>query len=73
MPIRWFLNRFAKHYSKLSQFGNTKDTYGQKHPIEINNRVYDVIPLCHPRNAAKLGTYSQIWANLHDNWVKENS
>ena len=72
MPIRWFLNGFDKQYSKLSQFGNTKDTYGQKHPIEINNKMYDVIPLCHPRNAAKLGTYSQIWADLHDNWVKTN-
>lgn len=72
-PIRWFLNFFVNKYSKLSNFGNTKETYGRRHNIMINNKSYSVIPLCHPRNAARLGRYSKKWAELHDNWVKEKT
>jgi hypothetical protein len=69
-PIRWFLNLFDNKYSKLSQFGTTNETYGKKHEIKINNKLYSVIPLCHPRNASKLGTYSKQWFDLHEYWVK---
>ncbi len=67
LPIRWFLHFFDKR-TKLSQFGNSQETYGQRHDIVINNRTYSVIPLCHPRNAARLGAFSKTWAELHDEW-----
>lgn len=67
LPIRWFLHFFDKR-TKLSQFGNTNETYGQSHNIVINNKSYSVIPLCHPRNAARLGAFSKTWAMLHDAW-----
>jgi len=70
LPIKWFLNYFDNRYSKLSQFGDTKDTYGKEHPILINNKTYKVIPLCHPRQAGRLGIASTKWGELHDNWVK---
>ena len=69
LPIRWFLHFFDKR-TKLSQFGNSQDTYGLRHDIVINNKSYSVIPLCHPRNAARLGAFSKTWAELHDEWVK---
>lgn len=69
LPIRWFLHFFDKR-TKLSQFGNTNETYGQRHDVVINNKTYSVIPLCHPRNAARLGAFSKTWAELHDTWVK---
>lgn len=69
LPIRWFLHFFDKR-SKLSQFGNSQETYGQRHDIVINNKTYSVIPLCHPRNAARLGAFSKTWAELHETWVK---
>jgi len=68
LPIRWFLHFFDKR-TKLSEFGNSQETYGRRHDIEINNKTYSVIPLCHPRNAARLGAFSKTWAELHDNWV----
>jgi hypothetical protein len=67
LPIKWFLNYFDIRYSKLSQF---RDTYGLKHLIVINERQYKVIPLCHPRQAGRLGRASKKWGELHDNWVK---
>lgn len=71
LPIRWFLHFFDKRRSKLSQFGNSQDTYGLRHDIVINNKSYSVIPLCHPRNAARLGAFSKTWAELHDGLVKK--
>ena len=72
LPINWFLRFYDDRFSKLSQFGETNDTYGQKHEIKINSKSYNVIPLCHPRQAAGLGTSSTKWGQLHDNWVKES-
>lgn len=69
LPIRWFMHFFYKR-TKLSEFGNSQETYGQRHDIEINNIIYSVIPLCHPRNAARLGAHSSNWADWHDAWVK---
>ena len=71
LPIKWFLNYFDKRYLKLCQFGDTKVTYGMGHPIVINNRTYNVIPLCHPRQAGRLGRASVKWGELHDNWIQE--
>jgi uracil-DNA glycosylase len=68
LPIRWFLHYFDKR-TKLSQFGDSSDTYGQRHNVIINSKAYSVIPLCHPRNAARLGAFSKKWADLHDEWV----
>lgn len=71
LPIRWFLHFYDKR-TKLSQFGDTPNTYGKRHKVIINGKAYDVIALCHPRNAARLGAFSKKWADLHEEWV-ENS
>jgi len=65
LPILWFLHFFDKRYKKLSDF----DGYGKRHDIKINNKFYSVIPLCHPRNAARLGAFSKKWAELHIEWT----
>lgn len=70
LPIFWFLRYFEKKYSRLAQFGETSETYGKSHPIKINNRNYNLIPLCHPRQADKLGTSSIKWGKLHGDWIK---
>ena len=70
LPIKWFIQFFDNRYSKLSQFGDTKETYGKEHPIVINNKIYKVIPLCHPRQASRLGRANVKWGELHDNWIK---
>ncbi len=70
-PIRWFLNFFDNRYRKLSDFGGTPDTYGKEHLVDIGGKFYKVIPLCHPRNASRLGSSSKLWGELHDNWVEE--
>lgn len=70
LPVRWFLHFYDKR-TKLSQFGDTPETYGQRHEVIINRKAYAVIPLCHPRNAARLGAFSKKWAEWHNRWVSE--
>jgi hypothetical protein len=69
LPICWFLRFFEKKYSSLSQFGDTPETYGKEHEIRINNHIYNVIPLCHPRQADRLGFSTTKWGDLHDYWI----
>lgn len=69
LPIYWFLRFHDKRYSKLSQFGDTEATYGQVHELKINGNPYNVIPLCHPRQAARLGSSNSKWCKLHDHWI----
>jgi hypothetical protein len=71
LPVYWFLRYFEKKYSQLAQFGKTPDTYGSVSLININGKLYKVIPLCHPRQADRLGASSTLWGQLHDLWVKE--
>jgi len=70
-PIRHFLGHYAKvKYSRLSDFGQTPEKYGQIHKLEINGSIYNVIPLCHPRQSGRLGNSSKSWGDLHDNWLQ---
>ena len=73
LPIYWFLRFFDKRYSKLSQFGETPETYGKPHQIRINDKYYQVVPLCHPRQADRLGASNTKWGILHDLWIKKEN
>jgi uracil-DNA glycosylase len=73
LPIYWFLRFYNKEYSKLSQFGDTNETYGGVHATQINNKTYKVIPLCHPRQADRLGSSNEKWGQLHYNWTKKTN
>lgn len=71
LPIRKFLKFYGdKPFSSLSAFCNEQSPYGTAHEMKINGRHYNVIPLCHPRQAARLGRSSAEWGMAHDNWIK---
>lgn len=68
-PIFYFLRFYSKpSYPSLESFGSINGTYGKGHSIKINSKAYNVIPLCHPRQAFSYG--NKKWKELHDNWVK---
>ena len=68
-PIKWFLNHFDNRYQRLSDFGETPDTYGQLHPVTLDERELKVLPLVHPREAGRLGSHSAKWSGLHESWI----
>jgi uracil-DNA glycosylase len=68
-PIYWFLRYHVRKNLKLSVFGDTGEAYGKEHDFTINGKVYKVIPLCHPRQANRMGSSNAKWGKLHDLWV----
>jgi uracil-DNA glycosylase len=74
LPIKGFLNYFSdKKYENLASFGETPESYGAEHEIKLNGKVFRVIPLCHPRQAQRLGTSNISWYQLHKQWVQRKS
>lgn len=74
LPIKGFLNYFSdKKYENLASFGETPDSYGQEHETKLLGKTFKVIPLCHPRQAQRLGASSVTWYELHKHWVNHKS
>lgn len=71
-PIKWFLHRYDKR-TRLSQFGETTTGYGRLHAVEIEGRAFQVLPLAHPRQIAKLGASSAKWHRLHKDWARKTA
>ena len=71
LPIKHFLSYYSK-YTKLSDFLTNSRKYGDNVEIKIEGRIYQVIPLVHPRQAGNLGFSSKNWSAYHNNWVIEN-
>jgi uracil-DNA glycosylase len=72
LPIKHWLAHFSK-YRKLSDFGETADTYGKRHSLEIEGKTYQILPLVHPRQAGSLGRASKKWTELHTEWVSSSA
>jgi len=59
LPIKHFLAHFSK-YTRLADFEKGFDDlerlvkYGERHKMEIAGKLYDVIPLVHPRELEKV-------------------
>ena len=68
-PVRWFLRPFDSRWRVLADLGQNTVDYGRLHEARIGGQVYRVLPLAHPRQAAKLGTHSQKWHDLHGHWI----
>jgi uracil-DNA glycosylase len=64
-PIKWFLNHFDDRWATLSDF----EPYGQCRRTRIDGMVIDVLPLVHPRQAARLGASSKHWHDAHQSWL----
>ena len=74
LPVYWFLRFYSDtRFTKLSEFGDTNDTYGKPHDLKINGKHYNVIGLCHPRQADRLGSSNAKWGQLHDYWTQNAS
>jgi len=67
-PIQYWLAHFSK-YRRLSGFGETRETYGIIHKVEISGKCHNILPLVHPRQAGSLGKASKKWTQLHSEWV----
>lgn len=69
-PLKWFARHFGSK-PQLSAYGELDDNYGRLHQIVIGGKKLGLLPLVHPRQAAKLGGYSPKWYKLHSQWVRD--
>jgi uracil-DNA glycosylase len=67
-PIRYFLSAYHPKFKKLSDFGTTEEEYGRLHPLQLGSQVRQILPLVHPRQAARLGSHNPEWSGRHDKW-----
>jgi len=68
-PLRWFA-KFHGAHARLQSYGTTPGAYGRLHPIQVGGRDMQLLPVVHPRQAARLGTHSSGWASLHEHWAQ---
>lgn len=66
-PLRWFGMAFGARTSVRS-YGATTEAYGRRHEIKIAGHCCELLPLVHPRQAARLGRSNQEWEKLHREW-----
>lgn len=70
LPIKHFLNHFVDRKGNLNDFVNAPDSfYGKEHEMTIAGKPFKVLPLCHPRQAQRLGASSKKWYDLHQEWM----
>lgn len=71
-PLRWFVSTFdAGRRRRLADFGTTNGEYGRLHRLRIGSRERLLLPVAHPRQVARLGTHSGVWASLHEAWTTD--
>ncbi len=71
-PLRWF-TQYHGTAAKLLTYGQTILEYGRLHQISISDRKLYLLPLVHPRQAARLGSHSAVWAEVHDAWIAKSA
>jgi len=70
-PISWFIQFLVPEFGRLSDFGTDSTSYGQLHPVTIQDRNLMILPLVHPRQASRLGASTIRWFELHQNWKSQ--
>ena len=70
LPIRHFLWHFDKSKRRLADFGTDVSAYGRRYKVRIGERLIDVVPVVHPRQAGRLGASSKRWYEVHQEWMK---
>jgi hypothetical protein len=54
----------------INAFGTSPAQYGRRHTFSVGGRRFDLLPLVHPRQAARLGAHSPDLALAHDRWLE---
>lgn len=55
--------------TSIANFGIQSGQYGQRHRFSLRGRSFYLLPLVHPRQAARLGAHNPILADAHERWM----
>lgn len=71
IPLREFVGELGlTPRASIAAFGTTSNEYGRRHPLRLEGHNFELLPLVHPRQAARLGFHRPTLAQAHDAWVK---
>ena len=70
--LRRFASKMGNAHAKLSSYGKNSEFYGQLHDFNIDGRLMKLLPLVHPRQAARLGGHDPEWFQIHLHWKQSN-
>jgi uracil-DNA glycosylase len=68
-PLKHFTLYHGSEES-LASFAAAGMEYGRAQPLRIGGRELRLLPLVHPKVAARLGAYSAEWAARHAEWTQ---
>lgn len=71
-PLKWFGATFGTRRT-LGAYGREFKSYGSLHDVKFDGRPMKLLPLVHPRQAARLGSHSRNWAELHRVWKESRA
>ena len=71
-PLKWFGATFGTRRT-LGAYGRESESYGSLHEVKIDGRPMKLLPLVHPRQAARLASHSRNWAELHRVWKESRA
>ncbi|HSL88497.1 MAG TPA: hypothetical protein VK870_04285 [Ignavibacteriaceae bacterium] len=66
LPIYHFIRLFDSSKVNLSLFSK----YGVINTIEINNKIYKLLPVYHPKSGENIGSYTERLRQIHNDWKK---
>ena len=70
VPLKEFVGTLGLcEKSSIAAFGTKAGQYGQRHAFSLHGRLFELVPLIHPRQAAGLGAHSPELAAAHANWM----
>ncbi len=74
VPIKQFIQPLSNTpVRNLAHLTDLAGAYGAPWQTKLDGRSVEVIGLCHPRQAARLGSSSAEWGARHDSWIKQMS
>jgi hypothetical protein len=68
-PVKEFLSPLAGTPSSLRALTGNGRNYGRTSDVSLGGKAMQVLPLVHPRQAARLGSSSSKWAARHKQWI----
>lgn len=65
MPLHHIIKFYNPEFENLLSF----DRYGIMHKLIIDDREYRLLPLYHPKAGENVGSYTQKWRSIHQDWI----
>ena len=71
IPIQQFIGPLSSKLVRNLRHLSDMAGYGRPWSTRLKGYEVEVIGLCHPRQAARLGSSSSVWGAAHDAWMKQ--